>query len=306
MENGQTTDLQVKVLVVDDHPNTAHMLARAISRLGPNVNVVSATSGLEALQHMDDGPVDILITDMMMPEMTGMELIETLGGKPSISPSVTFLLTAHDSSGVREIADRLNVKEVISKPAHPEQICELVLRTMNELKESKLGEAEKGSGQPADPYTAQDELNISQLLWEVAKKFQPQADLKNQLLVVGETDSSLRVLGNIMKLRQALRTLVWSAIQNTPNGGSVILSSKNGSDKIRVLVRDTGYGNIESETYNRDLETVKTIAEGHGGDVTVESEVGKGTCFTLSLPLFQTENLLVENHSSTENEIRSS
>ena len=291
MENGQSPISQFKVLVVDDHPNTADMLARAISRLGPNVNAVSATSGLEALQHMNDGPVDILITDMMMPEMTGIELIETLRDKPSISSAVTFLLTAHDSTGVREIAHRLSVKEVISKPAHPEQICELVLRTMNELKESKLGEMETSSGQPADKNaaggTAQDELDISQLLWDVAKKFQPQADLKNQLLVVGDTDPGLRVYGNIMKLRQALRTLVWSAIQNTPKGGSVILSSENGSDMVKILVRDTGYGNIENETHDHDLETVRTIAEGYGGDVFIESEAGKGTCFTLSLPLFQ-------------------
>ena len=288
MENGQTSDLQFKVLVVDDHPNTAHMLARAISRLGSNVNAISATSGLEALQHMDDGPVDILITDMMMPEMTGMELIENLSDKPSISPAVIFLLTAHDSSGVREIAHRLSVKEVISKPAHPEQICELVLRTMNELKDAKLGETEIGSGQSVDTNaaggTTQDELDISQLLWEVAKKFQPQADLKNQLLVVGNTDSSLRVQGNAMQLRQALRTLVWSAIQNTPKGGSVILSSENGSNRVKVLIRDTGYGNTEDETRDHDLETVKTIAEGHGGEIVVESEVGKGTCFIMSLP----------------------
>ena len=175
MENGQAPISQFNVLVVDDHPNTADMLARAISRLGPHVIATAATSGLEALQHMEDGPVDVLITDMMMPEMTGIELIETLGGKPSISPSVIFLLTAHDSPGVREIAERLNVKEVISKPAHPEQICELVLRTMNELKTSKPGETEMDSGQSADTNaaeeTAQDELDINQLLWEVAKKF---------------------------------------------------------------------------------------------------------------------------------------
>ena len=298
MENRYSLDSHFKVLVVDDHPNTAHMLARAISRLGPHVEVISATSGIEAIQHMEDGTADILITDMMMPEMTGMELIEKLNDRLSLTPAVAFLLTAHDSAGVREIAHRLNIKEVISKPAHPEQICELVSQTINELKQSKADDvrpvpqdAEKGLNTDAK----HEELNINQLLWEVAKKFQSQADIKNQLLVVGKTESDLKVRGNAAQLRQALRSLVWSAINNTPKGGTVLLSSENGSDMVKILVRDTGYGDTaitDHEIGEQDLEGVKTIAEEHNGTVTVESESGKGTCFVMSLPVLPKKNIV--------------
>jgi len=76
-----------KILVVDDHPNTANMLARGISQLGPRVEVVSATSGPEALEKVAGGAVDVLITDMIMPGMTGLELIEKMqkhpGGRPA-------------------------------------------------------------------------------------------------------------------------------------------------------------------------------------------------------------------------------
>src|SRR5690348_9290502 len=58
-------DTPVKILVVDDHPNTATTLARAIAQLGAGVNVVSATSGSEALAQVNDGAADILITDMI-------------------------------------------------------------------------------------------------------------------------------------------------------------------------------------------------------------------------------------------------
>ncbi len=290
MENRHSLDSHFKVLVVDDHPNTAHMLARAISRLGTHVEVVSATSGIEALQYVEDGAADILITDMMMPEMTGMELIEKLNDNPSLSPAVTFLLTAHDSAGVREIARRLNVKEVIAKPAHPEQICQLISQTISGLKQSKGVYADptiKAKSKDQNSEARHEELNVNHLLWEVAKKFQSQADIKDQLLVVGKTEPDLKVHGNAAQLRQALRTLVWSAINNTPKGGSVILSSENGSDMVRISVRDTGYGNngqLDNDI-NDDLETVKVIANEHGGDVIVESEVGKGTCFVMTLPI---------------------
>ncbi|HEY5728734.1 MAG TPA: response regulator [Anaerolineales bacterium] len=321
MENGQNlpaVDSHVKIVIVDDHPNTANMLARAISRLGSHVEVFSATSGLEALQHIEDGAADILITDLMMPEMTGMELIEALNDQPSIAPAVSFLLTAHDSAGVREIAQRLNVKEVISKPVHPEWICQLISQTIFELKQSKPVNSEPDSqgtghmdlGTESNP----EDLHVSKLLWEVAKKFQSQADIKNQLLAVGKTESDSIVRGSAVQLRQALRNLVWSAIQNTPKGGTVILSSENKGDVVKIFIRDTGYGvpsaNLpellhdsefietigfeDDNEIDQNMAVVKTIAKQHSGIVTVESEVGKGTCFTLSLPLYQNERI----HSS--------
>ena len=145
MDNRQrlsTDGSRFKILVVDDHPSTAHMLARVLSRLGPHVEVLSATSGPEALKRVEEEPVDILITDLMMPEMNGVELIETLNNQPALSPAVTFLLTAYDSAVVRVSASRLNVKEVITKPVHPEWICEVIARTMDELKQPKTASPE--------------------------------------------------------------------------------------------------------------------------------------------------------------------
>ena len=136
MENRQSLDSRFKVLVVDDHPNTAHMLARAISRLGSHVDAIAATSGREALRHAEEKAADILITDMMMPEMTGLKLIETLSEK-ALSATVSFLLTAHDSAELREIALQTNVKQVISKPASPELVCEIVQQAMDEM--NKIG-----------------------------------------------------------------------------------------------------------------------------------------------------------------------
>ena len=147
MENGQDlsiTDSRVKVLIVDDHPNTATMLARAISRLGADVDAVAATSGDEAIKHAEERVADILITDMMMPEMTGLKLIQTLSEK-SLSPAVSFLLTAHDSEELRELASQTNVKQVISKPASPELVCEIVQQTMDELEQSKVENTEADS-----------------------------------------------------------------------------------------------------------------------------------------------------------------
>jgi signal transduction histidine kinase len=183
---------------------------------------------------------------------------------------------------------------VVAKPVHPEWICQLVSQSMDELKRSMPVDHEAASQKPAEmnlnTRPRQEDLNVSQLLWDVAKKFQPQADVKNQLLVVGKTEPDSKVRGIAVQLRQALRNLVWNAINNAPEGGTVTLSSENESNMVKILVRDTGYGNtghMDHESNDRDLATVKSIVEQHGGQVTVESDgvPGQGSCFAMTLPL---------------------
>lgn len=124
----------VRILVVDDHPNTATTLARALAQLGPTIDVVSAVSGSDALEKVKDKGVDILFTDMIMPEMTGLELIEKMQNHPGGRPSYTYLVTAYDVPGLKVTAQRLKVNDVIIKPVRPEKICQIATAAMNEMK----------------------------------------------------------------------------------------------------------------------------------------------------------------------------
>jgi len=124
----------VRILVVDDHPNTATTLARALTQLGPAVDVVSAVSGADALEKVKDKGVDILFTDMIMPEMTGLELIEKMQNHPGGKPSYAYLITAYDVPGLKVTAQRLKVNDVIIKPVRPERICQIATNAIDEMK----------------------------------------------------------------------------------------------------------------------------------------------------------------------------
>lgn len=124
----------VRILVVDDHPNTATTLARALAQIGPTVDVVSAVSGTDALEKVKDKGVDILFTDMIMPEMTGLELIEKMQNHPGGKPSYAYLITAYDVPGLKVTAQRLKVNDVIIKPVRPEKICQIATSAINEMK----------------------------------------------------------------------------------------------------------------------------------------------------------------------------
>ena len=128
---------QARVLIVDDHPGTAATLARAISQLGPEIDVISATSGKIALEQVRDDAVDLVITDMMMPEMNGLELIEKLQSHPGGRPAYTILITAYDVPGLKESARRLKVNETIIKPFRPEHLCQIVSKALEDFGPSK-------------------------------------------------------------------------------------------------------------------------------------------------------------------------
>jgi CheY-like chemotaxis protein len=128
-----TLNANLRILVVDDHPNTAITLARAISQLSPKIEVLSARSAENALTMVQDKPVDFLITDMMMTGMNGLELVEKLQSHPAGRPSYIMLVTAYDVPGLKITARRLHVNEIVIKPVRPERVCQLVAKAIEEL-----------------------------------------------------------------------------------------------------------------------------------------------------------------------------
>ena len=144
------------ILIVDDHPNTATMLARAISQMGPLVKAVAATSGREALEHVHVHPADILITDMIMPEMNGLELIEKLQEHSSSRPVHTILITAYDVPGLKETARRLKINEIIAKPVSPERICQIVEKILKEWEQTPRPSDQDNTQRPFKILVADD------------------------------------------------------------------------------------------------------------------------------------------------------
>ena len=132
----------VRILVVDDHLGTATTLARAISQIGSGLEVIPATSAQEALDRVKHAAADILITDMIMPEMTGLQLIEKLQNNPAGRPTFCFLITAYDVPGLRSTARHQNVTEVFTKPINPERICQIIIQSIEKINQAKPAQKE--------------------------------------------------------------------------------------------------------------------------------------------------------------------
>lgn len=118
-----------RILIVDDHPNTASMLARVLGTFDTPVEVMTARSGEEALSMVGDKRVDVLITDFIMPGMNGLDLIEKLSGDRE--PGYKILITAYETPGIEVSAKKLNINDFLIKPVQPDKIREIVSGVIN-------------------------------------------------------------------------------------------------------------------------------------------------------------------------------
>ena len=106
--------------VVEDDADLARMLCRVLGHDG--YRVASVSDGSAALAHIAAHPVDLLITDLMMPGMEGEELLTALRAQRRRLPVI--LLSA---SAVREqVARRLRVDASLAKPFELEEVRQLV------------------------------------------------------------------------------------------------------------------------------------------------------------------------------------
>ncbi|MDQ3282667.1 MAG: response regulator, partial [Acidobacteriota bacterium] len=84
----------VRVLLVDDDANFRAWMALIMRRLGFTVETV--TDGMDALEKLRNAPFDLLIADLEMPRMGGIELIQQIRATPDLAHQYSVMLTSHD------------------------------------------------------------------------------------------------------------------------------------------------------------------------------------------------------------------
>jgi len=100
------------ILVVDDNPSMAKILADILDVKG--FEVYAAYSGAEALEILRNHPVEIMLTDVKMPDMNGVTLYrETRKTHPNLT---TFLMTAYAADDIIQQGMADGIKTVLNKP----------------------------------------------------------------------------------------------------------------------------------------------------------------------------------------------
>ncbi len=149
------------------------------------------------------------------------------------------------------------------------------------------------------------EVNVNDLLEEVVKSLSLIASNKQISVEFKKKERIPKIQADSHKLQKVFSNLLDNAIKYTPEGGSVKINIRRLSSAVRVEVKDSGIGigkeelKFVFERFKRThtakerkikgtglgLTIVKEIVNAHKGKVTVESEVGKGSTFIVTLPI---------------------
>ena len=115
-------------LLVEDDPGLLDMLGKTLERAG--FTVVKAVHGADALIQMRNVSADIVVTDILMPEMDGFELIRTLRAKWPQLPIVA-MSGIEDTPNFRNLALKFGAKAALSKPVNRAHLVEVMREVLD-------------------------------------------------------------------------------------------------------------------------------------------------------------------------------
>jgi DNA-binding response OmpR family regulator len=114
--------MKSNILIVDDEPVARQSLTDILKLEG--YSVMSLPNGQAAVEHVRTHPVDLMIVDMRMPGMSGLEVVQVVN---QVSPETeVILLTAYGSTDTAIQALRLRIHDYLLKPASPAQVIQSV------------------------------------------------------------------------------------------------------------------------------------------------------------------------------------
>jgi signal transduction histidine kinase len=149
----------------------------------------------------------------------------------------------------------------------------------------------------------QDNVDIDEIFERVTERHAKTAQEKSIEIVIDPHEDDIRMVGDPMRLEQAVQNLAANALRHTPPGGKIRLGASREGGRIKLTVTDNGAGiapehlpHVFDRFYKADqsrlhaggsglgLSIVKAIVERHGGTVAARSNQGVATVFEIVLP----------------------
>ncbi|GAP15859.1 signal transduction histidine kinase [Longilinea arvoryzae] len=152
---------------------------------------------------------------------------------------------------------------------------------------------------------SRQKISTARLLQQSAAAFQNQADHHGVKITVEVAENSPEIWVDETRIMQVLGNLITNALRYTPQGGEVTLKSERDANSAVLKISDTGSGIAQEDLprvfdrfYRGDsarseqggesglgLAIARAFVQAHGGEISVESQTGQGSTFTIRLPI---------------------
>ncbi len=177
-----------RVLIVDDDPEMVRLVQAELGRL--EFDVIPTTSGGDGLQALRDHPVDVVVTDLRMPDLDGMELLRAAA---DVRPEAkVIMITAFGSIASAIEAMRAGAFDYLSKPF---ELDELVLAVQKALEDARLRrENVLLRGEVERRYRFENLVGASREMQEVFRLIERVAASDIAVLITGESGTGKEVV----------------------------------------------------------------------------------------------------------------
>ncbi len=197
-----TATRTARILLVEDEPNMARSLAKILTRRGYTVAI--ATDGQEALDHLAAEHFHVIVTDLNMPVMDGMQLLRRLqpeggGGERRLVSPPTVVLTGHGSTQAAVEAMKLGAFDYLVKPCNPD---ELLMTLENVL---RVGDLERENARLRDEVARTqsfgDLIGQSPPMLALYRTIQSVAQNASTVLLTGESGTGKELVARTIHVR---------------------------------------------------------------------------------------------------------
>ena len=126
-----SNERQLRFLVVDDNEDIRDVFCRLVERAGHVAS--TAYDGQDAVETLEREKFDVMLLDLTMPRMTGVEVVRWLRDRPDVAPDLRIVVISAWAGENRAVLQELGITTVMQKPLRIQQLTDLIAETLRDL-----------------------------------------------------------------------------------------------------------------------------------------------------------------------------
>jgi two-component system, NtrC family, response regulator AtoC len=250
-----------RVLVVDDEEGMRHMLGVLLSRNGYSVQ--EAQNGKEALEKLRSGHIDLVLTDVRMPELDGPALLKKIHGAKM--PVTVIMMSAFVDLDVAVEALKLGAADYVSKPFRTDEVLLKIgmaveRQRLEDERERLRAENARLKGTRTDEGAIPGIIGKSQSLQNILGTVRKVADYKSTVLLLGESGTGKELLARALHAQSVRKKGPFVAI----NCGAI----------PETLLESELFGHVKGAFTDASRNKPGLIEEANGGTLFLD-EIGE-------------------------------